>query len=71
MVPSSCRFNGYYASWCCLPLLAFLTLDREAEQYLCAAVPRPGNAPVTKGALGILARLLPLLRSACCCARRG
>ena len=31
---------------------------------LCAAVLRPGNVPATKGAIGILARLLPLLRSA-------
>ena len=57
-------FNGYYDSWCYLPLLAFLTFDREQEQYLCAAVLRPGNVPATKGAIGILARLLPLLRSA-------
>ena len=57
-------FNGYYDSWCYLPLLAFLTFDRESEQYLCAAMLRPGNAPATKGAMGLLARLLPLLRSA-------
>ena len=57
-------FNGYYDNWCYLPLVAFLTFDREVEQYLCAAVLRPGNAPATKGAIGILARLLPLLRSA-------
>ena len=57
-------FNGYYDSWCYLPLLAFLTFDRESEQYLCAAMLRPGNAPATQGAIGLLARLLPLLRSA-------
>lgn len=42
-------FNGYYDSWCHLPLLAFLTFDREPEQDLCAAVLRPGNVPATKG----------------------
>ena len=57
-------FNGYYDSWCYLPLLAFLTFDREAEQYLCAAVLRPGNVPATKGASRHPGALLPLLRSA-------
>jgi Transposase DDE domain group 1 len=55
-------FNGHYASWCYLPLLAFLTFNGEREQYLCAAILRPGNAPATRGALGLLRRLLPLLR---------
>lgn len=57
-------FNGYYDSWCYLPLLAFLTFDDEAEQYLVAAVLRPGNAPATRGARGVLLRLLGLLRAA-------
>jgi len=57
-------FNGYYDSWCYLPLLAFLTFDDEAEQYLCAAVLRPGNVPATQGAVGVLRRLLALLRLA-------
>jgi DDE family transposase len=57
-------FNGHYDSWCYLPLLAFLTFNDEREQYLCAAILRPGNAPATRGALGLLRRLLPLLRLA-------
>lgn len=57
-------FNGYYDSWCYLPLLAFLTFDDEAEQYLVAAVLRPGNVPATQGAVGVLRRLLALLRLA-------
>ncbi len=57
-------FNGHYDSWCDLPLLAFLTFDREREQYLCAAVLRPGNVPATRGTVGVLCRLLPLLRQA-------
>ena len=57
-------FNKYYDSWCYLPLLAFLTFDDETEQYLCAAVLRPGNVPATRGAVGVLQRLLALLRLA-------
>ena len=57
-------FNGHYDTWCYLPLLAFLTFNREAEQYLCAAILRPGNAPATRGAIGLLRRLLPVLRRA-------
>ena len=57
-------FNGHYDSWCYLPLLAFLTFNDEAEQYLCAAVLRPGNAPATCGALGVLRRLLARVRVA-------
>ena len=57
-------FNGHYDSWCYLPLLAFLTFDKEREQYLCAAVLRPGNVPATCGTVGVLCRLLPLLRQA-------
>jgi hypothetical protein len=55
-------FNGHYDCWCYLPLLAFLTFNDEAEQYLCAAILRPGNAPATRGARGTLKRLLGLLR---------
>ena len=55
-------FNGHYDNWCYLPLLAFVTFDREVEQYVCAAVLRPGNAPATRGALPVLARLLAVLR---------
>ena len=55
-------FNGHYDCWCYLPLLAFLTFNDEVEQYLCAAILRPGNAPATRGARGTLTRLLGLLR---------
>ncbi len=57
-------FNSYYDSWCYLPLLAFVRFDREVEQYLCAAVLRPGKAVAADGTLGVLSRLLPLLRCA-------
>jgi hypothetical protein len=57
-------FNGHYDSWCYLPLLAFVTFNDEVEQYLCAAILRPGNAPATRGARGTLIRLIDLLRHA-------
>lgn len=57
-------FNGYYDSWCYLPLLGFLSFDDEPEQYLCTAVLRPGNAPDKLAALGILRRLIERLRRA-------
>lgn len=57
-------FNGYYGEWCYLPLLGFVSFDDEADQYLVAAVLRPGNSPDKRGSLGVLSRLLPRLRTA-------
>lgn len=57
-------FNAHYDSWCYLPLLAFVSFDDEVEQYLCAAVLRPGNVPASCGAVAVLKRLLALLRIA-------
>ena len=51
-------FNRHYDSHCYLPMVCFLTFNGEAEQYLVAAVLRPGNAPGSAGALGILRRLI-------------
>src|SRR5437667_7323730 len=39
-------------------MVCFLTFDEEADQYLVAAVLRPGNAPGSAGAIGILRRLI-------------
>jgi hypothetical protein len=55
-------FNGFYGNWCYLPLLAFLTFDRECEQCLCAAALRPGNAPAHAGALALLKRIIGRLQ---------
>jgi hypothetical protein len=57
-------FNGYYGNTCYLPLLGFVSFDNEAEQYLCAAILRPGNARDKHGSVGVLKRLLPFLRDA-------
>jgi hypothetical protein len=51
-------FNGFYDTWCYLPLLAFLTFDREREQYLCAAALRPGNVSTVAGAVTLLKRIV-------------
>jgi hypothetical protein len=57
-------FNGHYDTWCYLPLIATLTFDGEATQYAVAAVLRPGNAPASRGALGLLRRLFREVRAA-------
>jgi Transposase DDE domain group 1 len=57
-------FNGHYDSYCYLPMICFLTFNDEAEQYLVAAVLRPGNAPGSAGAIGILRRLMGRLNDA-------
>src|SRR5579864_9757996 len=36
-------FNAHYGTYCYLPAVAFLTFDDEADQYLVAAVLRPGS----------------------------
>lgn len=57
-------FNGHYDSWCYLPIAGFLSFNHEPDQYLFTYVLRPGNAPATRGAIGILSRLLERLREA-------
>ena len=56
-------FNSHYDNACYLPMMGFITFDDEAEQYLCAAVLRPGNVTAGAGAMGILRRLMGMLRS--------
>jgi hypothetical protein len=55
-------FNGFYDTWCYLPLLAYVTFDREPEQYLCAAMLRPGNAATQVGTLAMLQRIVGRLQ---------
>ena len=55
-------FNGHYDTWCYLPVMGFVSFNEEAEQYLCAAVWRPGNVTSAVGAVGILRRLRLLIR---------
>lgn len=57
-------FNGHYDTWCYLPAVATVTFNDEPEQYAVAAVLRPGNAPASRGAIGLLRRLFEKLRAA-------
>ena len=57
-------FNWHYDTYCYLPMVGFLTFNHEAEQYLVTAVLRPGNAPGSAGAVGLLRRLIDRLREA-------
>jgi len=43
-------------------VMGFVSFNDEAEQYLCAAVLRPGNVNAAVGAVGILRRLLMMVR---------
>jgi hypothetical protein len=56
-------FNGFYDTYCYLPMLGFLRFNDEREQYLFAAMLRPGNSPDKSGALAILRRIVPRLRA--------
>jgi hypothetical protein len=56
-------FNSHYDNACYLPMMGFVTFNDEADQYLCAAVLRPGNVTAAAGAVGILRRLMALIRS--------
>jgi DDE family transposase len=55
-------FNGHYDTWCYLPVMGFVSFNEEAEQYLCAAVLRPGNVTAAVGAVGLLRRLIRIIR---------
>ena len=55
-------FNSHYDNACYLPMMGFVSFNDEADQYLCAAVLRPGNVTAAAGAVGILRRLIALIR---------
>jgi Transposase DDE domain group 1 len=57
-------FNSHYDTWCYLPVVGFLSFNKERAQYLFTAVLRPGNAPAKAGAIGILKRILERVRQA-------
>jgi len=57
-------FNGHYGNWCYQPLLGFMSFDDEPDQYLFAAILRPGRIDQRLGAIGLLRRVLQRLRAA-------
>jgi hypothetical protein len=56
-------FNSHYDNACYLPMMGFVTFNDEAEQYLCAAVLRPGNVTAAAGVVGVLRRLMTMIRN--------
>ncbi len=57
-------FNGYYDSWCYLPMLGFLSVDDEPTQHLFHARLRPGTARDSRGTPALLMRTVRSLRKA-------
>src|SRR5207302_468753 len=55
-------FNGYYDTWCYLPLIATVTFNTEPMQHVVAALLRPGTGAATRGVRGLLRRLFSKLR---------
>ncbi len=56
-------FNGYYDSWCYLPMLGFLSVDDQPVQHLFHARLRPGTAKDVRGTLPLLRRTVRWLRA--------
>src|SRR5512145_3313073 len=56
-------FNGYYDTWCYLPLIATVTFNTEPIQHVVAALLRPGTGAATRGVRGLLRRLFGKLRT--------
>jgi hypothetical protein len=56
-------FNGYYDTWCYLPLIATVTFNTEPIQHVVAALLRPGTGAATRGLRGLLRRLFTKLRA--------
>lgn len=57
-------FNGHYRSWCYLPLLGFVSLNDEPEQYLVSAVLCRGRTPTGEEVVALLEPLLEQVRQA-------
>jgi Transposase DDE domain group 1 len=56
-------FNGYYDTWCYLPLVATVTFNTEPIQHVVAALLRPGTGAATRGVRGLLRRLFAKLHT--------
>ncbi len=55
-------FNGYYDTHCYLPLVVTISFGWEQRKYPVAALLRPGTAGAMAGAIGVIRRLIALLR---------
>ena len=56
-------FNSYYDNWCYLPLLASVQFDEDPAQFVVGAMLRSGKAGGDLGAIPMLRRLVPRVRS--------
>jgi DDE family transposase len=56
-------FNGYYDTWCYLPLIATVMFNTEPIQHVVAALLRPGTGTAIRGVRGLLRRLFAKLRT--------
>lgn len=56
-------FHSYYDNWCYLPLLASVQFDDDPAQFVVSAMLRRGNANGDIGAVPMLSRLVPLVRT--------
>ena len=57
-------FNGFYDTYCYLPLVMTVAFDEDPRKYPVLILLRPGNADALQGVLPLLTRLVPRLRSA-------
>lgn len=55
-------FNGFYDTYCFLPLLGFLSIDGQSEQQLFHARLRPGVRAAGRGVIPLLRRTVRSLR---------
>jgi len=55
-------FNGFYGTWCYLPVVGFLSIDGDLEQYLFHARLRPGNSRDVRSVVPLLRRTVAQLR---------
>jgi hypothetical protein len=55
-------FSGYYDTWCLLPLLGFISVDGDPQQYLFHARLRPGNSRDPRGVIPMLRRTIAAIR---------
>lgn len=57
-------FNGFYDTWCYLPLLGFLSVPGDKEQHLFAARLRRGTTPAAHCLIPMIRRMVGKLRAA-------
>ena len=55
-------FNGYYDTWCYLPVVVTISFGNEQRKYPLAALLRPGTAPAMAGVQGLLRRVVRAIR---------